>query len=151
MLVQPGFQCMPQSAPGSVLGINKMAVFPSSKAYLKAPAPSYVKSFDFVRRWMAPAKKAGQTRIESTQLKVRKDPTNDSAKMPNAGAPVTSDEVQKRIATPKSGQFRQLRRRSFTMIQSNHFKSLHRGRSRTNRPGFQGCDSREPMDFASYQ
>ena len=57
---------------------------------------------DFVKLWTVPAKKAGRTGIESAQQKVRKNPTNISAKMANAEAPVTSDEVQRRIAALKS-------------------------------------------------
>ena len=57
---------------------------------------------DFVKRWTVPAKKAGRTGIESAQQKVRKNPTNISAKMPYAEAPATSDEVQGRIAALKA-------------------------------------------------
>jgi hypothetical protein len=57
---------------------------------------------DFVRHWTVPAEKNRRTRIENSRQKSRKGPTNISAKMPKAKVPVTSEEVQKRIAALKS-------------------------------------------------
>jgi hypothetical protein len=57
---------------------------------------------DFVRSWMVVGKKVAGTRIESAQQRSRKGPTNISPKMPKAKVPITSDEVQKRIAALKS-------------------------------------------------
>jgi hypothetical protein len=59
---------------------------------------------DFVRRWSAPRGKTARTRVECAPPKIRKDQTNISAnvQMPTLDPPVTSDEVQKRIAAVKS-------------------------------------------------
>jgi hypothetical protein len=58
---------------------------------------------DFIRRWTIPDK-SGRTRTEKVQRKVGKDATSTpvKTKVPNADAPVISDEVQKRIAALKS-------------------------------------------------
>ena len=58
---------------------------------------------DFVRRWSALDKRS-RTRTEKVQKKSGKDRTSISVKtqVPNAEPPVTSDEVQKRIAALKS-------------------------------------------------
>jgi len=59
---------------------------------------------DFVRRWMVSGKKVGRNRIEGAQQNAKKDTANTAGKMqmPNVEVPVTSDEVQKRIAALKS-------------------------------------------------
>lgn len=59
---------------------------------------------DFVRRWSAPIGKAAKTRMNGVQQNARKDQAMTSARMPTpqAGRPVTNDEVQKRIAALKS-------------------------------------------------
>ena len=58
---------------------------------------------DFVRRWSA-LDKSSRTGIEKVRKKSMKDPISISVKtqVTNAEAPVTSDEVQKRIAALKS-------------------------------------------------
>ena len=84
---------------------------------------------DFVKRWTVPAKKAGRTGIESAQQKVRKNPTNISAKMPNAEAPVTSDEVQRRIAALKARPIPATEKKIFHYDpdQPLHISSLRKG------------------------